>query len=237
MTDFWFNHFNIALSKNNEEGVWVGAYEETAIRPFALGKFRDILGATAHHAAMINYLDNRLNTAPNSPLAGGQYTGINENYARELMELHTLGVDGGYTQKDVQELARILTGLGLPPNLFGPNVPENFDRNRFAQGRHGHIPNGTQQLIPKGHGIWERPGYDKQWQRAAEMQQYAHNHQTAPIQRSGHYPGAHAQIHDPAVIEQCIGPTLTEKTKTVVWHSPETLRMTLLLGSPEFMRY
>jgi uncharacterized protein (DUF1800 family) len=180
MTDFWFNHFNIALSKNGYEEVWVGAYEETAIRPFALGKFRALLGATAHHAAMINYLDNRLNTAPHSPLANGEYQGINENYARELMELHTLGVDGGYTQKDVQELARILTGLGLPPNLFGPNVPKTLNQNRFRSGANG-IASGA-PLQPQGRGIWVRPGYDQQWQRAAELQQYARNNGAARMQ-------------------------------------------------------
>ena len=428
MTDFWFNHFNIALSKSNQEEVWVGSYEETAIRPFALGKFRDILGATAHHAAMLDYLDNRLNTAPHSLLASGQYEGINENYARELMELHTLGVDGGYTQKDVQELARVLTGLGLPPNLFGPNVPKNVNQSRLAQKGRGGLNNGARQPASKGHGIWERPGYDKQWQRAAELQQAARNQPATEIQLmeqagdtpevqetrqaifdskfgsyfdprrhdfgkkvllrheitgkgeqeieealdilakqpatahhisfqlaqyfvadkppaalvnrmakrfidsdgsipavletlfhspefwdtkfvhakfkspyrylvsalratdadlgpigpnlgtlkqlgeplfqcltpdgykntkemwqnpdsllyridfaaalgSGHYPGAQPQMRDPAVLEECIGPTLSARTKEVVMNSPESLKMTLLLGSPDFMRY
>lgn len=127
MTDFWYNHFNISIEKNLDH-LWVGSFEETAIRPYALGKFRDLLGATAHHAAMLFYLDNWQNTSPNSELAqvanrnkksANRFKGINENYARELMELHTLGVDGGYTQKDVQELARVLTGLGLPPGAGG----------------------------------------------------------------------------------------------------------------------
>jgi uncharacterized protein (DUF1800 family) len=89
----------------------LGDYEENAIRPHALGRFRALLGATARHPAMIRYLDNEQNAANR----------INENYARELMELHTLGIDGGYSQRDVQELARILTGVGL--NL-GSNVPK-----------------------------------------------------------------------------------------------------------------
>ncbi len=128
MTDFWYNHFNISVDKNLDH-LWVGSFEEQAIRPHVLGKFRDLLGATAHHAAMLFYLDNWQNTAakatvasasPNAnPKGKGRFSGINENYARELMELHTLGVDGGYTQKDVQELARILTGLGLPPGAGG----------------------------------------------------------------------------------------------------------------------
>ena len=112
MVDFWFNHFNVFAEKGADK-IWVGAYERDAIRPYALGRFRDLLGATAHHPAMQFYLDNWLNTDPNSPAARGKKIGINENYARELMELHTLGVNGGYTQQDVTTLAHILTGWGL----------------------------------------------------------------------------------------------------------------------------
>ncbi len=111
MVDFWYNHFNVAASKGINR-VWVGNYELQAIRPHVFGKFRDLLGATAQHPAMLDYLDNWQNTAPNSPGARGQFKGLNENYARELMELHTLGVKGGYTQKDVTTLAKILTGWG-----------------------------------------------------------------------------------------------------------------------------
>ena len=112
MVDFWFNHFNVYAAKGLDN-LWVGAYEEQAIRPYALGSFRDLLSATAHHPAMLFYLDNWQNTAPDSPGARGKLQGLNENYARELMELHTLGVDGGYSQNDVIALARILTGWGL----------------------------------------------------------------------------------------------------------------------------
>ena len=115
MVDFWFNHFNVFLFKGRHTQLWVGNYETDAIRPHALGRFRDLLGATARHPAMLVYLDNWLNTAPNSPGARGRFKGLNENYARELMELHTLGVDGGYTQDDVVALARILTGWGIAP--------------------------------------------------------------------------------------------------------------------------
>lgn len=135
MTDFWYNHFNISIDKNLDH-LWVGAYEETAIRPYALGKFRDLLGATAHHAAMLFYLDNWQNTSASAGVKGGRFAGINENYARELMELHTLGVDGGYTQKDVQELARVLTGLGLPPGAGGGFGQRNRAQ-RLAQIRGG----------------------------------------------------------------------------------------------------
>ena len=112
MTDFWFNHFNVFAEKGDDR-IFTGAYERDAIRPYALGKFGDLLEATAHHPAMLFYLDNWQNTDPNSPAARGRKPGINENYAREVMELHTLGVNGGYTQTDVTTLAHILTGWGL----------------------------------------------------------------------------------------------------------------------------
>ena len=112
MLNFWFNHFNVFAQKGLDH-LWIGSYEREAIRPYVLGHFRDLLGATAKHPAMLFYLDNWQNTAPGSPGARGPFKGINENYARELMELHTLGVDGGYTQDDVITLARILTGWGF----------------------------------------------------------------------------------------------------------------------------
>jgi uncharacterized protein (DUF1800 family) len=111
MVDFWYNHFNVAANKGISR-VWVGNYEQQALRPHVFGKFRNLLGATAQHPAMLHYLDNWQNTAPKSPGAKGQLQGLNENYARELMELHTLGVKGGYTQKDVTSLTKILTGWG-----------------------------------------------------------------------------------------------------------------------------
>jgi uncharacterized protein (DUF1800 family) len=112
MVDFWFNHFNVFAGKGLDD-VWIGDYEQQAIRPFALGRFRDLLFATTKHPAMLVYLDNTLSTAPGSPGARGNKAGLNENFAREVMELHTLGANGGYTQEDVVTLARILTGWGI----------------------------------------------------------------------------------------------------------------------------
>lgn len=111
LVDFWFNHFNV-YEKKNLVKIWVGAFEEEAIRPHIFGKFGDLLLATAKHPAMLVYLDNWRNSAPGVALGHGKQkdTGINENYAREVMELHTLGADGGYTQSDVTALAHILTG-------------------------------------------------------------------------------------------------------------------------------
>ena len=113
LVDFWYNHFNVYNGKSIATRVWVGAYERDAIRPHIFGKFRDLLIATAKHPAMLTYLDNAQNIAADSPTGRIRGKGLNENYARELLELHTLGVEGGYTQQDVRELARILTGWGL----------------------------------------------------------------------------------------------------------------------------
>ena len=108
MVDFWFNHFNV-LAIKGFINFWLSDYEDD-LRTHALGNFRDLLGVVARDPAMLIYLDNRLNSDPNSPLAKGEFKGLNENYARELMELHTLGVDGGYSQDDVVALAKIFTG-------------------------------------------------------------------------------------------------------------------------------
>ena len=140
MTDFWFNHFNVFIGKGPDRYM-VSAYERDVIRPHALGKFKDILEATAKSPAMLFYLDNWQSVGPNSelalygpqrfagrrgrfprprPQAKNRPSGLNENYAREIMELHTLGVDGGYTQKDVTELAKVLTGWTIEkPQLGG----------------------------------------------------------------------------------------------------------------------
>ncbi len=126
MVDFWYNHFNIFAGKGLD-GIWAGTFERDAIRPHVFGKFRDLLGATTRHPAMLFYLDNWKNTAPGSPGVRKQMQGLNENYARELMELHTLGVRGGYTQEDVITLARIMTGWGFRK----PGKRRNMDGEMF----------------------------------------------------------------------------------------------------------
>lgn len=152
MTDFWFNHFNVYAPKNPVD-YWVADYEDE-IRNHALGSFRELLGATAHHPAMLIYLDNELNSDPDSARArtSKKYKGLNENYARELMELHTLGVDGGYTQDDVIALARILTG-------WGRNHHNNHrgDDNGFLFSQNRHDPKDKVFLgkTIKGGGIEE----------------------------------------------------------------------------------
>ena len=120
MVDFWSNHFNVFVGKGADRFLTPSYIEET-IRPRALGRFEDLLIATAQSPAMLFYLDNAQSIAPGSfpPSRNGRggkgvrARGINENYARELLELHTLGVDGGYTQQDVIAVARIFTGWGI----------------------------------------------------------------------------------------------------------------------------
>jgi len=117
---FWFNHFNVLIWAAPTHAM-IADYEDRAIRPHVLGKFRDLLEATVRHPAMLRYLGNNANTA----------TTGNENYARELLELHTMGVGSGYTQQDVQALARILTGVGYttvadPPKLGSGGIRDGL---------------------------------------------------------------------------------------------------------------
>ncbi len=141
MAAFWFNHFNVFAGKGLCS-IWTGAFEEEAIRPHTMGRFRDLLGATAKHPAMLFYLDNWQNSAPDSPGHRGKFEGINENYARELMELHTLGVNGGYTQTDVIALAHLLTGWGLLKRGAGNQGKQNFTANDFQPRPHGQFGAG-----------------------------------------------------------------------------------------------
>ena len=127
MTEFWFNHLNVFSGKGPVRS-FVGHYELNVTRANALGKFEDLLLASAKHPAMLFYLDQAQSVADGSTGPLGQAHGLNENYARELMELHTLGVNGGYSQSDVRELARILTGWTV--------APRQASGFRFAQQSH-----------------------------------------------------------------------------------------------------
>jgi uncharacterized protein (DUF1800 family) len=144
MTDFWLNHFNIFQGKTGEEIYSLVPYERDVIRPNALGSFEVLLYETATSTAMMTYLDNAGSTGPHSfnamgglgrplPPKGGSPKGLNENYARELMELHSLGVNGGYTQRDVTEVARVFTGWTIEqPPKGGPRFV--FDESRHEPG-------------------------------------------------------------------------------------------------------
>jgi uncharacterized protein (DUF1800 family) len=123
MTWFWFNHFNLHQYKANIR-ILVSDYEDRAIRPFALGKFRDLLAATLHHPAMLRYLDNADNAAGH----------LNENYAREIMELHTMGVGSGYSQADVEALAKILTGVGIDTKPEDPKLKPELQSQLVREG-------------------------------------------------------------------------------------------------------
>jgi uncharacterized protein (DUF1800 family) len=139
MTDFWFNHFNIYLNKDADQYLVTG-YERDVIRAHALGKFKDLLVATAQSPAMLFYLDNWLSMGPKSAAAvaankgkpGQAVPGLNENYGRELMELHTVSVNGGYNQHDVTELARVLTGWTTQPLEQGAAF--QFDAKKHEPG-------------------------------------------------------------------------------------------------------
>lgn len=136
LTDFWFNHLNVSITRVNDSASYVLPYERDVIRANVLGYFDQMLKVSAHHPAMLTYLDNNHSNAaenattlnkrkpPSKKLLESEFRqflqmpGINENYARELLELHTLGVDGGYSQRDVEELSRILTGWKVNPLLI-----------------------------------------------------------------------------------------------------------------------
>ncbi|MBH5398507.1 DUF1800 family protein [Bradyrhizobium sp. CNPSo 4010] len=150
---FWSNHFCISASKGELARIWAGAFEREAIRPHVLGRFADMLRAVEQHPAMLFFLDNQQSLGPDSRAGQNRKRGLNENLAREIMELHTLGVGGGYTQGDVTSLARIITGwtfagrqgqLGLPGSFVfnanahqpGPQVllGKTYDQAGLAQG-------------------------------------------------------------------------------------------------------
>ncbi|MBS2035007.1 DUF1800 domain-containing protein [bacterium] len=182
MTDFWFNHFNVSRTSNTAR-PYILSYERDVIRPNALGDFRGLLGATAKHPAMLLYLNNAQSMAsPEAPHLSNfgarqmamnsknkkQAMGLNENYARELMELHTLGVDGGYTQKDVTEVARVLTGWTMYSDRRGAQRMERMlerfpDQVESGQNNFVFLPflhdSGTKMILgnsfPAGQGLAE----------------------------------------------------------------------------------
>ncbi|WP_407179121.1 DUF1800 domain-containing protein [Bradyrhizobium sp. STM 3562] len=151
MTWFWFNHFNVHQYKGNIR-ILVGDYVDNAIRPHALGRFRNLLSATLRHPAMLRYLDNADNAVGH----------LNENYAREVMELHTMGVGPGYTQADVEALARILTGLGIDAKPEDPKLKPELQSQLVREGafefnpaRHDYGDKTLLGHLIKGRGLAE----------------------------------------------------------------------------------
>jgi uncharacterized protein (DUF1800 family) len=153
LTDFWFNHFNVYLDKGADRFL-ITEYERDVIRPHVLGRFRDLLEATAKSPAMLFYLDNWQSRAPGQAGRGKRASGgLNENYGRELMELHTLGVDGGYTQHDVTEVARCFTGWTIDqpgqggPFRFNPRMHDDGEKTVLGvRIRAGGIEDGEKVL-------------------------------------------------------------------------------------------
>ncbi|MGL4810814.1 MAG: DUF1800 domain-containing protein, partial [Beijerinckiaceae bacterium] len=133
MVWFWSNHFCVSVAKGQAIRVLAGAYEREAIRPHVFGRFADLLRAVEQHPAMLIYLDNRQSIGPNSRAGTRRGRGLNENLAREILELHTLGVGGGYTQGDVTALAKLITGW----TVIGPNDEDGeIGQFRFNANRH-----------------------------------------------------------------------------------------------------
>ncbi len=149
LDDFWFNHFNVFYEKGADRFL-IPDYERRAIRPFVLGKFRELLGATAKSPAMLFYLDNFQSVRPDLDANNKNRKvkrGLNENYGRELMELHTLGVNGGYTQKDVTDVARCFTGW----TILEPRRGGGFYYNDRMHDKGEKIVLG--HVIPAGGGM------------------------------------------------------------------------------------
>lgn len=140
---FWSNHFCISASKGELARIWAGSFEREAIRPHVLGRFGDMLKAVEQHPAMLFFLDNQQSLGPDSRAGLNRKRGLNENLAREIMELHTLGVGGGYTQGDVTSLARIITGWTFVGRQGVLGMPGSFVFNANA-----HQP-GPQKLLGK----------------------------------------------------------------------------------------
>ncbi|MGY3448005.1 DUF1800 domain-containing protein [Bradyrhizobium sp. USDA 4353] len=140
---FWSNHFCISAGKGELARMWAGSFEREAIRPHLLGRFADMLKAVEQHPAMLFFLDNQESLGPDSRAGQNRKRGLNENLAREIMELHTLGVGGGYTQEDVTSLARIITGWSFAGRNARNGAPGSFVFNANA-----HQP-GPQTLLGK----------------------------------------------------------------------------------------
>jgi uncharacterized protein (DUF1800 family) len=141
LVTFWSNHFCISASKGELGRMWAGSFEREAIRPHVLGRFADMLKAAEQHPAMLFFLDNQQSLGPDSRAGQNRKRGLNENLAREIMELHTLGVGGGYTQDDVTSLARIITGWTFAGRQGKLGAPGTFVFNENA-----HQP-GEQRLL------------------------------------------------------------------------------------------
>lgn len=160
LAQFWSNHFCVSVAKGNFVRVMAGAFEREAIRPNIFGRFEDLLIAVESHPAMLNFLDNQLSIGPDSRAGKRRGRGLNENLAREIMELHTLGVSGGYTQTDVTSLARIITGWTVVGRDARLGFPGSF---AFNPGLHDP---GGQRLLGK---VYRQDGKEKGMAALADL--------------------------------------------------------------------
>jgi uncharacterized protein (DUF1800 family) len=167
LVQFWSNHFCISATKSNMTRIMAGAHEREAIRPHVFGRFSEMLVAAESHPAMLDFLDNRLSIGPGSPAGKRRGRGLNENLAREILELHTLGVSGGYAQADVTSLARIITGWTVVGREGVLGFPGSFAFNAGL-----HEP-GAQPLLGKN---YDQPG---KAQGIAALTDLAHRPETA----------------------------------------------------------
>jgi len=220
MTDFWLNHFNVYLKKGQFAPWYLVDYQKNVIAPNAMGKFDDLLVATAKSPAMLFYLDNQTSIGPHSlaaeraqlnPAAKNRDPGLNENYARELMELHTLGVDGGYTQKDVTEVAKVFTGWTIEEPRKGAAFTFNERR---------HEP-GPKYVL--GHTI----------QESGEQEGLAVLHQLASSPATAHH--LSQQLAE-RFVSDTPPPALVDRMAKTYLHTDGDIRQVLrtMFTSPEF---
>ncbi len=220
MTDFWLNHFNVYLKKGQFAPWYLADYQQNVIAPHAMGKFEDLLVATAKSPAMLFYLDNHSSIGPHSlaaqraqmnPAAKNKDLGLNENYARELMELHTLGVDGGYTQKDITEVAKVFTGW---------TVEEPRKGSGFTFNERRHEP-GTKYVL--GHTIQEN----------GEQEGLAVLHQLASSPATAHH--LSQQLAE-RFVSDTPPPALVDRMAKTYLHTDGDIRQVLrtMFTSPEF---
>jgi uncharacterized protein (DUF1800 family) len=175
---FWSNHFCISASKGDPARMWAGSFEREAIRPHVLGRFADMVRAVEQHPAMLFFLDNQQSIGPESRAGKNQKRGLNENLAREIMELHTLGVGGGYTQADVTSLARIITGWTFAGRDGKIGPPGSFVFNANA-----HEP-GPQQLLGK---VYEDSGVTQGEAALADIARHPSTAKFVALKLSQHF--------------------------------------------------
>ena len=178
---FWSNHFCISANKGELARMWAGSFEREAIRPHVLGRFADMLKAVEQHPAMLFFLDNQQSLGPDSRAGQNRKRGLNENLAREIMELHTLGVGSGYTQDDVTSLARIITGWTFAgrQGQLGRSRQLHLQRQRASAG----AADAARQGLCGG---WPRAGRGgARRHRSQPRDRDLHRHQIRPSLRGG----------------------------------------------------